>query len=71
MQEFVNDQRLERIETKLSFAEDLLEELNRLVFRQQEQIASLQAQLSRLLEGGEQPTIGAPRDPRDERPPHY
>ena len=77
MQEFVNDerfvsdQRLERIETKLSFAEDLLEELNRLVFRQQEQIASLQTQLSRLLERGEQSSTAAPRDPRDERPPHY
>lgn len=71
MEEFLNDERLERIETKLSFAEDLLEELNRLVFRQQEQIVSLQAQLSRLLERGEQASISAPRDPHDERPPHY
>ena len=71
MQEFLNDERLDRIETKLSFAEDLLEELNHLVFRQQEQISGLQAQLNRLLERGEQSSIVTPRDLRDERPPHY
>ena len=71
MEQFLNDERLDRIEIKLSFAEDLLEELNHLVFRQQEQIAGLQAQLNRLLERGEQSPIATPRDPRDERPPHY
>ncbi len=67
------DERLERLETKLAFAEDLLETLNLTVFRQQEQIDALQRalqrmtqQLSDLREAG-----SASGDPRFEIPPHY
>mgnify|MGYP001419370785 FL=1 len=64
--------RLTELEIKLSLAEDLLEELNHTVFRQQEQIDLLQAQL-RLLYG--QMQINAEpvekRNLRDEIPPHY
>lgn len=63
--------RLTQIETKLSFAEDLLEELNHLVFRQQEQIKRLQAQLDRV---SQKQSNAGPRerfDLQDERPPHY
>ena len=67
----MND-RLTELEIKLSLAEDLLEELNHTVFRQQEQIDLLQAQL-RLLYG--QMQINAEpvekRNLRDEIPPHY
>ena len=37
--------RLAEIEIKLSYSEDLLEELNRTVFRQQQQIEQLQQEL--------------------------
>jgi len=63
--------RLTEIETKLAFAEDLIETLNQTVFRQQEQIDLLQAQL-RLLHGqlqALQPEDA--RSPREEIPPHY
>ncbi|MEW5966950.1 MAG: SlyX family protein [Pseudomonadota bacterium] len=63
--------RLTEIETKLAFAEDLIETLNQTVFRQQEQIDLLQAQL-RLLHGQMQALQpDAARSPRDEIPPHY
>jgi len=67
--------RLTELEIKTSLNEDLLEELSRTVFRQQEQIDLLQAQL-RLLYGQMQANTEAaesagPRNPRDEIPPHY
>lgn len=65
------EERLVRIETKLSFSEDLLEDLNRTVFRQQEQIDRLQEQLLRLHEHVAQLRFAGPSDLRDEIPPHY
>jgi SlyX protein len=66
------ESRLMRIETKLSFAEDLLEELNRLAFRQQAHIERLEAMIKLLSERAEQnPAQPGTRDPRDDIPPHY
>jgi SlyX protein len=67
----MND-RLTELEIKMSLTEDLVDELNRTVFRQQEQIDLLQAQL-RLLYGQMQANTGPaePRNLRDEIPPHY
>jgi SlyX protein len=67
----MSQDRLEKIETKLSFAEDLLEELNHLVFRQQEQIKRLQAQLDRLADKQSHSEPNERFDPRDDIPPHY
>jgi SlyX protein len=66
------ESRLAEIEIKLSFSEDLLEELNRTVFRQQQQIGQLQQELGALrrqLQADGSPA--APRDLREEAPPHY
>jgi SlyX protein len=66
------ESRLAEIEIKLSFTEDLLEALNRTVFRQQQQIEQLQQELRALrqqLQSDGGPS--APRDPREETPPHY
>lgn len=67
----MND-RLTELEIKTSLTEDLVEELNRMVYRQQQQIDLLQAQL-RLLYGQMQatPEPAEPRNLRDEIPPHY
>lgn len=66
------DERFERIETKVGFSEDLLEELNRLVFRQQQQITRLQQQVLQLSEQLASVRMsGGGRDLRDEIPPHY
>ncbi len=67
-----DEERLERIETKIGFSEDLLEALNETVYRQQRQIEQLQAQIAQLSERIRHlPAGGGGRDPRDEIPPHY
>ena len=63
--------RLTEIETKLAFAEDLLETLNQTVARQQGQIDSLQQQLRLLHQQLKEAVPDEPRTPRDEIPPHY
>jgi SlyX protein len=66
------EQRLMDLEIKASYAEDLLDSLNQLVARQQEQIDLLLREVSRLRQRGEpEPAPGGVRDPRDELPPHY
>lgn len=65
------EQRLMELEIKASYADDLLERLNELVYRQQEQIDRLQRELAvlrhQLPEAGPAPF----RSLRDELPPHY
>lgn len=65
------DERLEALEVKAAYAEDLLDQLNLLVYRQQQDIARLQTELAELRR--QQPEGGAsgPRSLRDELPPHY
>ena len=71
MTEPMND-RLTELEIKLSLTEDLVDELNRTVFRQQEQLDLLQAQLQLLYKQMQSATGPAePRNLRDEIPPHY
>ena len=66
------EKRLTDLEVKASFSEDLVDHLNDLVARQQEQIDLLIREVGKLKDrapdagGG-----GAARDPRDELPPHY
>jgi SlyX protein len=64
------DQRLTELEIKLSFTEDLLDDLNTLVVRQQQQIDRLLREVKDLRQ---QSTAdpAAPRSLRDELPPHY
>jgi len=65
-------ERLESLEIKASFTEDLLDQLNMTIFRQQELIDRLTQEVIQLRQqppdggGG-----GAPRNLRDELPPHY
>ncbi len=65
--------RLTRLEEKASYAEDLLDDLNRLVYQQQQQIdqltrevVELRQQLAHHNSGG-----STTRNLRDELPPHY
>jgi SlyX protein len=71
-----NEQRLVRLETQLAFQDDLLEQLNRQLVLQAEDIRLLQDQLHLLSQrfrelqrsndaGEAQPSLA------DERPPHY
>ena len=48
-----------------------LEELNRMMFRQQQKIDLLQAQIRELYQLMQAEAPDDPRNPRDEIPPHY
>ena len=65
------DDHLVAIETKLSYQEDLLDELNSIVIRQQKEIDSLKREL--LLLQKKITTINESTEniDIDERPPHY
>ena len=63
--------RMAELEAKLSFCEDLLEELNRTIFRQQQHIEQLQAEMRVLGEQVRALPPAEPREPADETPPHY
>jgi SlyX protein len=70
------ESRLIELELKLSLAEDALDQLNHTVFRQQQQIDLLQAQLRelyRLVRSSDASAQDAdePPDSRAEIPPHY
>lgn len=64
-------QRLEKLEIKASFMEDLLDDLNLTIYRQQEQIDRLAREVVRLREQPPSAAGGAATDGVDERPPHY
>jgi len=64
------ERRLTQLEVKAAFADDLVDQLNRTVFRQQQQIELLMRELMELRQqapGGPAPF----RSLRDELPPHY
>ena len=65
------ESRITELEIKLSLGEDHLEQLNRTVFRQQQQIDLLQAQIRELHRLLQAAPLGEPRNPRDDIPPHY
>lgn len=65
------EDRLNEIEIKISYNEDLLDELNRTVFRQQQQIDALIAEMRILRDQVRTAEPGEPRNLRDEIPPHY
>jgi SlyX protein len=67
----VTEQRLNELEIKASYAEDLLDRLNDVIVRQQSQIELLLREVAHLrqqLPEGDGATRGSPRD---ELPPHY
>ena len=64
------DKRLTELEVKASFNEDLVDHLNALVTRQQQQIDLLIREIGKLKDRAPD-TGAAPRDARDELPPHY
>ena len=63
--------RLAELEIKASFADDLLDRLNELVYRQQLQIEQLQRDLATLRGQFADNATPAWRSLRDELPPHY
>jgi len=65
------ESRLTDLEIKISYTEDMVEELNRTVFRQQQQIDLLIAEIRALREQVQTAEPREQRSLRDELPPHY
>jgi SlyX protein len=65
------DQRLTDLEIKASFTEDLVDSLNEIVARQQQQIEQLTRELVNLRQQMPAPDATTFRSLRDELPPHY
>jgi len=65
------ESRLSELEIKLSFTEDLLEELNRTVARQQQQIAALEQQMRDLRLQMQRSLPAEAEGSGHEIPPHY
>ena len=63
--------RLTALEIKASFSEDLLDRLDAVVVRQQQQIDLLLRELAELQQQGPVDAAPASRSLRDELPPHY
>lgn len=65
------DHRLTELEIKASFTDDLLDQLNAVIVRQQQQIDRLQRELAEMRQTMPEPGAATPRSLRDELPPHY
>jgi SlyX protein len=66
------ERRLEALEIKASFTEDLVDRLDQVIVRQQQTLDTLVAELLRLREQAASQAAGTGlRNLRDELPPHY
>ena len=67
----VTDHRLTELEIKASFNEDLLDQLNQVVIRQQQQIDALVREVERLRQQIPDLGNGGSSQAGDDLPPHY
>lgn len=65
------ESRIAELEIKLGHCEDSIDELNRTVFRQQNQLDLLQAQMRELYRIAPSDGSAENRSSREEIPPHY
>ena len=63
-------ERLNHVEIKLSYSEDMLDQLNQTIFKQQQQIEFLYGEIKALKEASNK-VGGEFRSSRDEIPPRY
>jgi SlyX protein len=65
------EDRLTNLEIKASFTEDLVDKLDQIIVRQRDQIDHLLAEVRWLRQQAPAEGSNAPRNLRDELPPHY
>jgi SlyX protein len=65
------DPRLTALEVKASYTEDLLDQLNDIIIRQQGQIDLLMREVMQLKQQPSPGDAGTPRNLRDDLPPHF
>ncbi len=63
--------RLTELEIKASYTEHLLEQLDTVVIRQQQQIDALISEIRRMRQANQTETLPGTDSLRDELPPHY
>jgi SlyX protein len=66
----MTEDRITNLEIKLSFTEDLIEKLNEIVYKQQQQIEFLYHELKAIKEQANSGSAGG-GSLKDEIPPHY
>jgi SlyX protein len=66
----LND-RLTELEIKASYTEDLIDQLDKVIVRQQEQIDLLIKAITELRQSSTDGGLGAARNLRDDLPPHF
>ncbi len=64
------DDRIERLETRVTYQDDMIEQLNQTVTAQWKKIDTLSREIARLRERLEEAETNAP-GPANEPPPHY
>lgn len=67
----MTEHRLTELEIKASYTEDLLDRLNEVVVRQQQQIDRLEREVAALRQQVDEGPAPAFRSLRDELPPHF
>ena len=66
-----NEERLTALEIKASYAEDQIDQLDKVIVRQQEQIDMLIQAITELRQSSTDGGMGAARNLRDDLPPHF
>jgi SlyX protein len=67
----MTEERITNLEIKLSFTEDLIDQLNQTVYKQQQQIEFLYRELKSIKEQSSSGDSSRNTSPKDEIPPHY
>ena len=67
----MTEDRITNLEIKLSFTEDLVEQVNQTVYKQQQQIEFLYRELKSIKEQAGSADSPGGNNPKDEIPPHY
>jgi SlyX protein len=65
------DERLTALEIKASYTEDQLDQLDKVIIRQQEQIELLIQEIGKLKLSSTDGGMGSARNLRDDLPPHF
>ncbi len=67
----MTEDRITNLEIKLSFTEDLMDQLNQTIYKQQQQIEFLYRELKSIKEQASGEDGAGSNSPKDEVPPHY
>ena len=67
----MSDEKIIDIETRLAYQDDTIQQLNDVIYRQQQQIDKLEKTMQLLLERLQELMAGSAGEVIDEKPPHY